>query len=127
MGHSNRRKANRKSKPPLKESKVSAETPAAEALTIAWMLTALATVVAEIVAAFAWLVVWLGGSPDIKVTAMPRLATFVAAITGLVTLALTPLAVRARRIPPPQPIVAAVTVIGVIPCLAVCAVVYFFS
>ena len=95
------------------------EDRAAVAATVAWMLTALATGLAQITAvAILGLHRVLTDDPE-KLAAplkmLPRLLFFVALIAGLTSIILTPIVYRFRKTPPPRSITTFVVVIALIP------------
>jgi hypothetical protein len=93
-----------------------------EALTVFWMLTALATLIAETIAAAALFA--MAFSPDLGnslLRIMPGVMLFTALVTGTICLALTPLVLRQRRTPPPRGVVGIVILIGVSPWLMLAA------
>lgn len=92
---------------------------AADGTTVGWLITAFAALVAEVLAGIGWL---FGASAPPE--AAPRvflfpLAAFVALMTATLALALTPLVLMLRRVPPPRAITFAVVAIGAAPWLVV--------
>lgn len=94
---------------------VTGEDRRGEAVTVGWMLTMLATAVADVLAFAAWLVVpILSGQGDARLMVLPRLMLLIAATTGVVCILLTPVVYRFRYEPPPPPI----TLFGVVASVA---------
>src|SRR4029079_6041818 len=94
------------------------ESPPAVALTIAWMLSCMSTAVGMLtVLALRLLMlafpVAQGG--DHPLGRISSVFLFVALVTGLVCLGLTPLVYRVRKAPPPAPITVGAVLIGVAP------------
>jgi hypothetical protein len=102
-------------RPPPRET---GEERSADAATIAWMLSAIATLAAELVAGLAAVVNWLAGDSD-KLPAVSRVLPswflFCAVVTGLLCLVLTPLVHKIRRQPPPRSVTITAVVIGLVP------------
>ena len=92
------------------------ESQSAEAVTVGWMLSAIAAVAAEAVGIVLQLV--LRSQPNLAWLQIPaRTILFVAFVAGVATLALTPLTLKLRRSPPPRPILIAALVAGIMPLL----------
>ena len=89
-----------------------------EATTVAWMLSVLATIVAELLAVGGVILVALvpraSESPGL-LGMIPGSLGFSALVTGALSLILTPVVRRMRDVPPPRPIVATALVVGGIP------------
>lgn len=91
-----------------------------EAVTVAWMLTMLATTASNALALVTALIM-----PALAANAerpglallLPRILLFIAAVTGAVCVVLTPLVYRFRRTPPPEAITAFGLIISVLPVL----------
>ena len=81
---------------------------------MAWMLTLLATVAAEVagIATRALLLI-VGASDRIHVLSVTLL--LVALFSGLLTLGLTPISLKLRRVAPPRAIVVTAVIIGWMP------------
>jgi hypothetical protein len=96
------------------------ESRTAEAVTVAWTLCLLATLVAEAGALLsrAYLVLFSG---PLWLQVLSGVLLFVALVAGLVTLALTPMTWRLRRVPPPRAIVVVAVAAGLMPLVAVVA------
>jgi hypothetical protein len=86
------------------------------------MLSAVATLAAQLVAGVARLVTWIGGEgvpPVAKI--LPAWFLFCAVLTGLLCLLLTPLVYRLRRVKPPRSITITALAIGVAPLIIMAA------
>lgn len=98
-----------------------AEERSAEAATIAWMLAAVATLAAQLVALAARLAAW--GVPGEEIPPVARILPgwflLCAVVTGGLCLLLTPLVYRVRRSPPPWPVTVGVIIISLTPLVAV--------
>lgn len=81
------------------------------------MLTLIATLGAEIIGAIIRAVVITAGSDPGASLAASGLLLFIAAVTGLVCLLLTPLVYRFRHVPPPTPITIIAVTASVLPLL----------
>lgn len=95
----------------------------AAAVTVAWMLTMLATTVADLLAVTMFVAMPLlfaqaaeegGMSPLV----FPRLLLLIAALTGAACVSLTPFVYRFRRVPPPPAITAFGLVASISPVVA---------
>jgi len=100
------------------------ESRAAEALTVAWMLTCLSTaaglaLVLALRLVMAAFPVAEGGVHPLR--QMAAVLLFVTVATGALCLVFTPLAIRVRQTPPPRAITIAAVVIGVLPIVVVVA------
>lgn len=98
------------------------ETRTAEAVTVAWMLTALATLAAEFFALLGWAAVAVtarSGKVPVEFAMLPALLTFIALVTGLICLLLIPLTHRVRRVPPPRSVTVFAAVVGITPTVVV--------
>lgn len=96
------------------------ESRAAEALTVFWMLTMMATLAAELASAAVWGLLQLAGKAEdlpAAVGLLPGLLMLIAVTTGILCLLLTPLAWHVRRQPPPLGVVVLAVVIGASPLL----------
>jgi hypothetical protein len=78
----------------------SAESPGAAALTVFWMTSLLATVLAELGGLISRLVMLFVNTPP-SIVLLSNVLLLVAALAGLVCLVLTPIVLRWRRVPPP--------------------------
>ena len=112
------RKKKSQAKQTHRATRSSAEERSSVALTVAWMLTSLATAIALAVVVVGQMLVWQfppetsGSAPFAFV---PSLFLLMATITGLVCLTLTPVVYRVRRDPPPRSIATAAVVVSLIP------------
>jgi hypothetical protein len=96
----------------------------AEAITVIWMLTAVATLAAETVTLVARAVMWLFADADqlpVVARILPGWFLLCATLTGLLSLALMPVVYYTRRTPPPLSISIAVAVIGLAPLVIMIA------
>lgn len=85
---------------------------------MAWMLSLLATFIAEVLGILIQLLTWrIGVSDRLQILAGTLLV--VALVAGLVTLLLTPLTLKLRTTPPPRPIVVSALIAGIIPIVTV--------
>lgn len=84
-------------------------------ITVAWMLTLLATVGAEVVGTIARAVILLADNVPDTWLAFSGVMLFVASVTGLLCLGLTPLVCRFRREPPPRAITVFAVAASVLP------------
>lgn len=98
---------------------LSTEDRAAEAATVAWTLAFMAATLADLAALVLWLLgrFWPGAEAQPSATwlFMPMLAVFIAAISGLVCLVLTPVVYRLRRISLPPAITLFAVIVSGIP------------
>jgi hypothetical protein len=79
------------------------------------MLTMLATLGAEVVGGVLRIFFGLSDSVPESAQLLPGLLLFVAAVTGLICLSLTPLVYRFRRVPPPTGVTALAVTVSVLP------------
>lgn len=92
----------------------SGETRAIDALTIFWMLSSLTALALTLVGlSLSWAVSRSEGTE--RWSMLAELLLFASLISGLVTLLLTPLTVKLRRVPPPRPVTWAAVLIGLLP------------
>lgn len=96
----------------------STENPAADATTVAWMLTIMATLVTELSAYAGWL--FFARTANAKdwaaeFLALPSLLHFSAIITGCLGLILAYVVTRVRLIPTPRSVIVAAVAIGLLP------------
>lgn len=123
MAKRSRKRNSRGAAHPTGKGQASTERPAtesqsAEMLTVAWMLSVLATISAELLGLILrLLVVQFPTSDRLRILAGTLL--LVALLSGLITTGLTALTVRLRRVPPPQPIVVVAYVSGLLPLATV--------
>ena len=88
------------------------------AVTVAWMLSLLVTLAAEIIAIPATIIAKANPQPlgeGLTTAHVADLFLFVSLVTGLFTAALVPLVYRVRAVPPPQSITIAALVAGAVP------------
>jgi hypothetical protein len=100
----------------------SLESQAAIALTVGWMLTAMSTLVALLVAGTVGvaMLVWpTDPGREHPLSAISGLMLFVSAATGVVCITLTPFIYRVRRAPPPRAITIAAVLIGLAPLVTI--------
>lgn len=98
------------------------ESRTADAVTVAWMLTALATLAAELFALLGWIAVAVAarsGQVPREFVMLPVLLTFIALVTGLVCLLLIPVTHRVRNTPPPRSVTIFAAVVGIMPSIVV--------
>jgi hypothetical protein len=115
---SDRKKGRR---PPAAKPTGPQENRAAEAVTVAWMLTTMATLAAEVLALILWAVVWIynrGHIPD-GALALPALMLFIAAVTGTLCLLMAPLTYRVRAVPPPSGVTIMAVTVGAVPLVTI--------
>ncbi len=113
-----KRKGGKKSKPPDRPL----ESRAAEAVTVAWMLTTLATLVAEVGGVIGWLLLVSAADPQKlarSVAVLPGLILYIGLITGIIGLVLAPVAHRIRRVPPPTSVTVVAVVIALSPAVTI--------
>ena len=96
------------------------ESRAAEATTVFWMLTMLATLGAEILALAGW--AWLAlfsarQESDTAIQSLPTLLLTTAGLTGLICLLLIPLVYKLRQSPPPKAMTLFTVLISITPML----------
>ncbi|HEY2149043.1 MAG TPA: hypothetical protein VGH32_13975 [Pirellulales bacterium] len=102
------------------EPQIRAESQAADAATIGWMLAVLTATVAELGVVAARL--YLHWNPDAAgIAKAGNLLMFAAAAIGLVVLGLIPVVYRTRRVKPPNSVTAFAVVVGLLPWLAALA------
>lgn len=90
------------------------ESRSAEAITVFWTTTLLATVLGEVGALLSRTIVALTGAQG-TLLLLSNLLLLIAAVTGLLCLALTPLVLRWRRVPPPAKITQFAVVFSLLP------------
>lgn len=97
------------------------ESRGAVAVTVAWMLLALSTLAAQVVALAVWLfarTVGIPGRPNYLML-VPTTLMMVALLAGILVLVLTPLTYRVRRSRPPLSITIGAIVIALFPLVVV--------
>ena len=90
------------------------ESKSAVAITVAWMMAALATFMAELAGIAAQAGVSAGWEGEF-LRLISRVLLFVACFTGVMTLILTPVTLKVRRAAPPSEIVFGALVVGAAP------------
>ena len=109
----NARKTSRKqATDSIKPAAAQEETRASLAVTVAWMLAALATFAAEAVGVLVNTIVVVAHSAPTWLHAVSEILFFVATITGLMTILITPVCLKTRQVARPKPITLLVIVIG---------------
>jgi len=94
--------------PAIEESKT------AEAATVAWMLSLMSTVAAECGGISVRLLVMMNDASE-RLQVLSTTLLLVAFIAGGITVILTPVVSRLRRVPPPKAIVIVAYTMGVVP------------
>lgn len=92
------------------------------AVTVAWMLSLLVTLAAEVIAIPATIIAKVnpqGIGEGLTTAHIADLFLFLSLVTGLVTAALVPLVYRVRAIPPPQSIAITALVAGAVPPITI--------
>ena len=93
----------------------SPETRAAEAVTVAWMLAATATLMGSLAGLALWLFLRGVESAETETNILPLVMLFAARLSSLIALALTPAAYRVRKVKPPKLVTCAVLLIVALP------------
>ena len=93
------------------------ETRASITITVGWMLGALATFAAEVVGVLVNTAVVVTQSAPTWLQTVSEILFFVASITGVMTLLITPVCLKTRHVPPPKSITLLVIVIATTPLL----------
>lgn len=86
------------------------------------MLTALATLAAELFALLGWGAVAIAarhGEVPTAIVMLPVMLTFIALVTGLICLLLIPITHRVRRVPPPRSVTLFAAVVGITPIVVI--------
>lgn len=92
------------------------------AVTVAWMLSLLVTLAAELIAIPATILVKVNPQPAVKGISTANVADlflFLALVTGLITVAMVPLVNRVRDVPPPRSVTIAALIAGAIPPITI--------
>jgi hypothetical protein len=92
-----------------------------DAVTVGWMLAMMATAAGDVLALLAAIImptIALQAEKPGLALALPQLLLFVAAVTGIVCVLLTPVVYKFRRVPPPPQITGFGLVVSVLPVLA---------
>jgi hypothetical protein len=98
-----------------------AESRGGEALTVFWMITAMATLVGVAASALAALLrrFWINGEEErFSLTMLPGVLLFTALVTGTLCLILIPIVFRVRREPPPRTVLWTAVLLGFTPWAA---------
>jgi hypothetical protein len=98
------------------------ESRGAVAVTVVWMLLALSCLAAQIVALATWLVARAAGIPAGQPNALllvPTTLMMVALLSGILLIAVTPLAYRVRKSRPPTAITIVALLIAIAPIITV--------
>ncbi len=97
------------------------ESKTAEAITVAWMLTVIATLLAEAIGLIGWAGIRWEGAEEIPrgILVLPVVMWITAVVTGVLNLILGAIVHRIRRVPAPKPIVIAAAIIGLLPVLGI--------
>jgi integral membrane sensor domain MASE1 len=118
LGQKKKRKTPKIKSEADRKDQLLAETRSADAATVAWTLSAMATLGAL---ALRWLVkLIINSTNDPKdlpeaTLFIPGLMLFAALISGIIAVSLTPLVYRLRKISPPWQVTAGIGVIGLVP------------
>jgi hypothetical protein len=94
------------------------ESRAAEAVTVFWMLTMMATLGAELVSLVSYALIARAEDPatlPLALRMLPGLLQMTALVTGLLCLLLTPVAYKLRRVPPPGGVLVIAVAVGAFP------------
>lgn len=111
--------ARQRSKQGRKQKKGSSETAAADTATIFWMLTVFTTLLCELGWAGARLyVAWVDSAAE-RMQLLGALLLLAAVVIGISALIMTPIVLRARRVPPPRGIVVFALLTAALPLLLV--------
>jgi len=89
----------------------------AEAATIGWMLSTLATLAAMVCSLGAYLLVRPMDKPPLALAVLPGLLLVIAAVAGLVVLGLTPVVLKLRKTRPPPLITRGAMLVGAAPSM----------
>jgi heme/copper-type cytochrome/quinol oxidase subunit 2 len=104
-----------------------AETRTAEAVTVAWMLSTMVTVLAEVVSLVSLALILVFAEEQemanqaeeqklaIQQAALPGLILFIGIITGIICLVLAPVVHQVRRVPPPRTVTIFAVAVGLTP------------
>lgn len=116
---SSKKKGARKSSASISpELQRAAEGRTAEAATVAWMLSLMATILAEVVGMLCrWFTVLVEANERLQLLSVVML--FVALLAGIITLVMTPVVLRLSKVRPPSAIIQLAVVAGVLPLVAV--------
>jgi hypothetical protein len=95
------------------------ESRASLTVTVGWMLGALATFGAEVAGVVVNTIVVITESAPNWLRHVSEILFFVALMTGLMTLVMTPVCLKVRQVPPPRPITVLVVVVAAAPLLVI--------
>lgn len=101
---------------------ISGESRSAVAVTVAWMLSLLVTLAAELIAIPAAIIARINPPPPGQGLSLHHVADlflFVSLVTGLICAGFVPLVYRVRAAPPPRAIVITALVAGAIPLVTI--------
>lgn len=90
------------------------ETRAADAATVFWMLTVMATLLAEVTMLIATALLRMGQENPL-LYALREVLLLIAVISGVLSLVTIPMVLKSRRVPPPMPVMIVAVVIGLLP------------
>lgn len=96
------------------------ESRAADAVTVFWMLTMMATLGAEVVSLVSYALIAQADDPTtlpLTLRMLPGLLQMTALVTGVLCLLLTPVAYKLRRVPPPGGVVVIAVAVGAFPLI----------
>jgi hypothetical protein len=94
------------------------ESRAIETATVAWMLSAITTLLCESIAGLAWILSQANPVAE-NILLLARYLHFCSLVTAVVTLALTAVVLKGRREPPPRAIVIFAVFVAALPILAI--------
>lgn len=103
-------------KKPRKRHDIDLENRAAVAVTVMWMLTTIATLMAQLVWAGSFTLVNLLDKAG-NLAVLPGLMLFTGVVSGIVCLILAPVAWRIREVPPPRSVTLVAIIIGTLPLI----------
>ena len=124
------KKTKRRQKTRKKSSKAAPEPPrnatpsgsTAEAVTVGWMLCLLTTLATEVAGVGARMLHAAYGGE--KLSMLSGLLLVGATISGLILLILTPITIKLRPDPPPQPLVVCAVLTGIVPIVTVAILIF---
>ncbi|MCC9604350.1 hypothetical protein LOC68_00485 [Blastopirellula sp. JC732] len=115
---SKKSKTARKAKTHTQRPGESQELPAADSMTIFWMLCGVTTLLAEVANLAVLSYVWASGEPSMRLESIAMLLLMVAMVTGTISILLIPIVLQQSRTAPPKAIVRGMLIIGLLPWLA---------
>lgn len=104
----------KKRKPQPSRTPVVEESKTAEAATVAWMLALMSTIAAECGGIFVRVLMMMNDTSE-RIRVLSTTLLLVAFLSGVITIILTPVVIRVRRVAPPRAIVVVAYVMGVVP------------